>query len=73
MDSTIRSNASVGPPVDMLVYRKDSFSFAEYYCFDDDDDYMLQLRRSWEHNLREAFAALPALQTSFIKNMRVNL
>lgn len=73
MDSTIRSNASVGPPVEMLMYRKDSFSLDEYYCFDDDDDYLLQLRRSWETKLREAIAALPALKKETIRAMRVTL
>ncbi len=73
MDSTIRSNASVGAPVEMLVYRTNSFSLEEYYCFDDDDDYMLQLRRSWETKLREAMAVLPMLDKSAIKPMRVDL
>jgi putative proteasome-type protease len=73
MDSTIRSNASVGAPVEMLVYRKNSFSFQEYYCFDDGDDYMLQLRRSWETKLREAIAALPSLNKESAKAMRIEL
>ncbi|MFI3220239.1 MAG: peptidase [Methylococcales bacterium] len=73
MDSTIRSNASVGSPVEMLIYRKNSFSLEEYYCFDDDDEYMLQLRRSWETKLREAMAALPILNKESIREMRINL
>ena len=73
MDSTIRSNASVGPPVEMLFYRKNSFSFDEYYCFDGDDDYLLQLRRSWESKLREAIRALPSLNKEAVKVMRVDL
>ena len=73
MDSTIRSNASVGAPIEMLIYRKNSFSLEEYYCFDDDDDYMLQLRRSWEAKLREAMAALPTFNKGSIKPMRVDL
>ncbi len=73
MDSTIRSNASVGPPVEMLIYRKNSFKFDEYYCFDDDNDYLLQLRRSWENKLREAVAALPSLNKEHIKPMLVTL
>lgn len=73
MDSTIRSNASVGAPVEMLVYRKDTFSLQEYYCFDDDNDYMLHLRRSWETKLKEAIAELPHLDKGLIKPMRVNL
>ena len=73
MDSTIRSNASVGPPVEMLIYRKNSFSLNEYYCFDDDDDYLLRLRRSWETKLSEAIAALPTLDRGSIRPMRVDL
>ena len=73
MDSTIRSNASVGAPVEMLIYRKNSFSLDEYYCFDDDDDYMLQLRRNWETKLREAIAALPSLDKGSVRPMRIDL
>jgi len=61
------------PPVEMLIYRKNSFSFDEYYCFDGDDDYLLQLRRSWENKLREAIAALPCLSKEAVKIMRVDL
>lgn len=73
MDSTIRSNASVGAPVEMLIYRANSFSLKEYYCFDDGDDYLLQLRRSWEAKLSEAIAALPSINKESIKTMRVDL
>ena len=73
MDSTIRSNASVGAPVEMLIYRKHSFSFDEYYCFDDDDDYLVQLRRSWENKLKEAIGALPALDKETHKTIRIVL
>ena len=61
MDSTIRSNASVGPPVEMLIYRKDSFKFDEYYYFEAENTYLLNLRKSWENALREAFSKLPPL------------
>ncbi len=73
MDSTIRSNVSVGPPVELLIYRKDSFSLAEYYCFQDDDKYMLNLRRIWEDKLQEAFAQLPELDNRFSKPLSEKL
>lgn len=73
MDSTIRSNASVGAPVEMLIYRKDSFSLRGYYCFEDGDDYLLQLRRSWEAKLREAIAALPPFDVNLVKTIRIDL
>ncbi len=67
MDSTIRSNVSVGPPVELLIYRNNSFNLNEYYCFQDDDKYMLNLRRFWENKLQEAFSQLPPLDEQFSK------
>ncbi len=65
MDSTVRSNASVGSPIELLIYRKDSFSLAEYYCFKDDDAYLISLRREWEEQLRRAFGQLPVLDKKY--------
>lgn len=73
MDSTIRSNASVGPPVEMLIYRNNSFSLDEYYCFESDDHYLLQLRRNWENKLGAAIAALSSPDKTAIKTMRADL
>lgn len=67
MDSTIRSNASVGAPVEMLVYRKDSMRFDEYYCFEADDEYLVLLKRRWHEELRNAFIALPHYDRSLAK------
>lgn len=61
MDSTLRSNASVGPPLDLLIYRKDSFSLAEYFSFQEDDEYMIQMRRIWQEKLSEGLASMPRL------------
>ncbi|MGR8980279.1 MAG: peptidase [Gammaproteobacteria bacterium] len=73
MDSTIRSNASVGPPVELLIYRKDSFRFDEYYCFDADDGYLLLLKRRWHEELRSAFIALPHYDRSLAKTLHNGL
>jgi putative proteasome-type protease len=73
MDSTIRSNASVGPPVELLIYRKDSFAFDQYYCFQEDDDYWLQLRRSWENFLGAAIMDLPKIDECLTQLIRIDL
>jgi putative proteasome-type protease len=57
----------------MLIYRKDSFSFDEYYCFDEDNEYLVLLRRNWETNLRKAVAALPVLNKESVKPMQISL
>jgi len=61
MDSTMRSNASVGPPVDLLIYKKDSFLLNEYYSFKEDDEYLIQLRRHWHEKLKAGFLSLPSI------------
>lgn len=73
MDSTVRSNASVGPPIELLIYRTNSFVLNEYYCFQDGDPYMLGLRRSWEDQLRESFAQLPILESKFARTLTTKL
>ena len=58
-DSTIRSNLSVGLPIDMLLCRADSFAPAEPHRITADDPYFNTLRNGWGEGLRKVFAALP--------------
>lgn len=61
MDSTMRSNLSVGPPVELLLYRTGSLSMGPRLCFDVDTPYYAALRASWGEALRAAFHNLPPL------------
>lgn len=61
MDSTMRSNLSVGPPIELLIYRADSLAAGEHFDLDEDDQYLRRLRQAWEQELKEAFARLPRL------------
>ena len=62
MDSTMRSNATVGPPIELLFYPKDGLKGgAQYRVFEENDDYLVRLRKSWDHNIRQAFDALPMI------------
>ena len=58
-DSTIRSNLSVGLPIDMLLYRTDTFAPAEPHRITADDPYFDKLRRGWGDGLKRVFAKLP--------------
>jgi putative proteasome-type protease len=69
MDSTMRSNVSVGPPIDLLFYHKDSLQLDEYYSFEDDNDYLIKLRRIWHNTLKEGFATLPQIGRDQCKNL----
>ena len=58
-DSTIRSNLSVGLPIDMLLYRADTFAPADPHRITADDPYFNKLRRGWGEGLKRVFAKLP--------------
>ena len=62
MDSTIKSNATVGPPIEIMVYEKDSFESDHYLRLDDDDEYLRAIRQGWNEALKVAFAELPKLE-----------
>lgn len=57
-DSTMRSNLSVGMPLDVLLYRADSFS-GESVRLAADDAYFHELSRAWSSGLRSAFDLIP--------------
>ena len=59
MDSTIRSNLSVGPPLDLAIIRRDEFKIAVHRSIDMDDAYFTMIRTSWGFALREVFSELP--------------
>jgi putative proteasome-type protease len=59
MDSTIRSNLSVGLPLDLLYYRRNEFAVARHVSIGSDDAYFAMLRKRWGEALRGAFHDLP--------------
>jgi putative proteasome-type protease len=61
MDSTMRSNASVGPPIDLLLYSAGSQRPGSQVTFGEDDEYLRRLRRGWQDSLKAAFDNLPTL------------
>ena len=61
MDSTMRSNATVGPPIDLLLYPAGGQRAGSQVTFGDDDDYLRALRRAWQDSLKSAFEKLPKL------------
>lgn len=61
-DSTMRSNLSVGMPIDLLCYRTDSLAVTMRRHLDDGDPYFVRLGRQWSKGTRAVFAQLPDLQ-----------
>jgi len=58
-DSTIKSNISVGLPIDLLVHRKDDFGLHEPYRFGGEHPYLKDLRNAWSAGLHQLFDSLP--------------
>ena len=59
MDSTLRSNLSVGLPLDMLVYKTDSLEITHFSHIDATNAYYNQIHTTWGEKLKEVFSALP--------------
>lgn len=61
MDSTLKSNLSVGPPIEALIYPTDSLTLDDPHRFEADSDFLRDLSRSWDQRLKEAFRQMPPL------------
>ncbi|MDR4306694.1 peptidase [Chelatococcus sambhunathii] len=59
MDSTMRSNLGVGPPIDVLVLRKDALTPELDFRIEPNEPYFLALREQWSKALREAHTQIP--------------
>jgi putative proteasome-type protease len=55
MDSTTKSNLSVGLPIDLLVYKEGSFASDTIACIDENNPYFNMVRETWGQRLRSAF------------------
>jgi len=58
MDSTLKSNLSVGLPLDLVVYEADKLQSDQIACIDDQNPYFRMVRDSWGRRLREVFEAM---------------
>ena len=63
-DSTLRSNLSVGMPIDLLLYRRDTWRVAEQRRIEADDPYFRIISRAWSEALRDAFVHIASYQAS---------
>ena len=59
MDSTLRSNLTVGLPIDLLVYRRDAMEPELRRRITEDDAYFAMIRTRWSEALRQAYLAMP--------------
>ena len=61
MDSTMRSNVTVGPPIEVVSYDVSSLVPGQYRIFNSTDPYLRSLRKGWGEAILDAFHTLPVL------------
>ena len=59
MDSTLRSNISVGLPLDLLVYDTGALRVTHFASIDEHNEYFRMIRGTWGERLRQVFAEIP--------------
>ncbi|MDD5030855.1 MAG: proteasome-type protease [Rhodoferax sp.] len=58
MDSTLKSNLSVGLPLDLVVYEVNQFQTDKVVCIDENNPYLRMMHNSWGVKLREVFDSI---------------
>lgn len=59
LDSTMRSNISVGPPLELAIYRRDTFHVSHYLNLEPTSSFYTAMQRNWAEGIRQAFKRLP--------------
>ncbi len=58
MDSTLKSNLSVGLPLDLLVYERDTLKCERIAVIDEHNPYFRMIHNTWGQRLREVFEGI---------------
>nr|WP_217651857.1 proteasome-type protease [Hydrococcus rivularis] len=62
IDSTMKSNISVGPPINLVMYKADSLVVRHTLELRLGDPYLAKMRKLWEDFVRQAFEAMPNIE-----------
>lgn len=58
MDSTLRSNISVGLPLDLLVYETERLAVTRFVTIDEKNQYFRMIRDTWGQQLKNVFEGI---------------
>jgi putative proteasome-type protease len=72
LDSTMKSNVTVGPPIDLLAYETDQLAITHQRRFEIDDPDLNKIRLRWQQALRQAVSRLPNIRFSAPKTADVS-
>lgn len=68
IDSTMKSNISVGPPINLVMYESNTFFIRHQLRLRLGDPYLAKIRKLWEASLRQAFERMPNLEWEQMSN-----
>jgi putative proteasome-type protease len=58
-DAAMKSNPSVGPPVELAIYPQGSFKFSHHLVLAAESEFLRSVCRDWNDKLTDAFRTLP--------------
>lgn len=70
MDSTMRSNASVGPPIDVMVIPAELGKPISRYSFGADHPFLAEIRTRWSDALQQAFRSMAGMGLPIIEQQQ---
>lgn len=73
LNATVRSNVTVGPPLDLGIYRADSLQPLVTGRLDEEDRYYQEINEAWNVALREAFVRLPTFRWPRVEHEHLEL
>lgn len=73
IDSTMKSNISVGPPINLVMYETNSFKIRYELRLKLGAPYLTQIRQMWEVSLNEAFNRMPNIDWEHYQNLPSDL
>ena len=59
IDSTMKSNISVGPPINLVMYKHNSLAIRHRLLLRLGDPYLAKMRQMWEDSLKQTFDRIP--------------
>ncbi|HEY9848271.1 MAG TPA: proteasome-type protease [Leptolyngbyaceae cyanobacterium] len=65
IDSTMKSNISVGPPITMVMYQTDSLTIRHKLKLRLGDPYLAKIRKWWEDSVKKAFEQMPDIEWEY--------
>ncbi len=62
INSTMKSNLSVGPPIDLLMYESNHFDIKHRLRLNGQDPYLIEMGIRWQNTLKQAAEQMPPIE-----------